>query len=134
AAGGWDSNDGRASGIGSCSLAASAKPGDVARVFVQKSHGSAPPADDSAPAIMVGPGTGVAPFRSFLEEREARKAKGRNWLFFGDQKRTTDFLYEDQIVDWQRRGLLARLDLAFSRDQADQVYVQHRMPDNAGEL
>ena len=83
---------------------------------------------------MVGPGTGIAPFRAFLEEREARGAKGPNWLFFGDQKRATDFLYEDQIVDWQRRGVLARLDLAFSRDQAEKIYVQHRMRENAAEL
>ena len=85
-------------GIGSCYLADFAKPGDVIPVFVQKSHGFAPPADDNAPIIMVGPGTGIAPFRAFLEEREARGAKGRNWLFFGDQKRVTDFLYEDQIA------------------------------------
>ncbi len=103
-------------------------------VFVQKSHGFAPPADDTLPAIMVGPGTGVAPFRAFLEEREARGAKGPNWLFFGEQKRATDFLYEDQIVDWQRRGVLAKLDLAFSRDQTEKVYVQHRMRENAAEL
>jgi len=83
---------------------------------------------------MVGPGTGIAPFRAFLEERDARDAKGRNWLFFGDQKRSTDFLYEDQIVDWQRRGVLSRLDLAFSRDQAEKVYVQTRMRENAAEL
>jgi sulfite reductase (NADPH) flavoprotein alpha-component len=83
---------------------------------------------------MVGPGTGIAPFRAFLEERDARGAKGRNWLFFGDQKRTTDFLYEDQIIDWQRRGVLSRLDLAFSRDQAEKIYVQTRMRENAAEL
>jgi sulfite reductase (NADPH) flavoprotein alpha-component len=130
----WNSNERQRTGIGSCYLADFAKPGDVVPVFVQKSHGFAPPADDGLPAIMVGPGTGIAPFRAFLEEREARNAKGRNWLFFGDQKRNTDFLYEDQIVDWQRRGLLARLDLAFSRDQADKVYVQHRMRENAAEL
>ena len=130
----WDSNDRTRTGIGSCYLADFAKPGDVVPVFVQKSHGFSPPADDNAPAIMVGPGTGVAPFRAFLEEREARKAKGRNWLFFGDQKRTTDFLYEDQIMDWQRRSVLHRLDTAFSRDQADKVYVQHRMLENAAEL
>jgi sulfite reductase (NADPH) flavoprotein alpha-component len=130
----WSCNERQRTGIGSCYLADFAKPGDVVPVFVQRSHGFAPPADDAAHAIMVGPGTGIAPFRAFLEEREARGAKGYNWLFFGDQKRTTDFLYEDQIVDWQRRGLLARLDLAFSRDQADKVYVQHRMRENAAEL
>ena len=72
--------------------------------------------------------------RAFLEEREARRAKGRNWLFFGDQKRATDFLYEDELIDWQRRGILTRLDTAFSRDQTDKIYVQHRMRENAREL
>jgi sulfite reductase (NADPH) flavoprotein alpha-component len=130
----WDAKDRTRTGIGSCYLADFAKPGDVIPVFVQKSHGFAPPADDNAPLIMVGPGTGIAPFRAFLEEREARGARGKNWLFFGDQKRTTDFLYEDQVIDWQRRGVLTRLDLAFSRDQAEKVYVQHRMRENAAEL
>jgi sulfite reductase (NADPH) flavoprotein alpha-component len=130
----WDAQDRTRTGIGSCYLADFAKPGDVIPVFVQKSHGFAPPADDAAPLIMVGPGTGIAPFRAFLEEREARGARGKNWLFFGDQKRTTDFLYEDQVIDWHRRGVLTRLDLAFSRDQADKVYVQHRMRENAAEL
>jgi sulfite reductase (NADPH) flavoprotein alpha-component len=130
----WDANDRTRTGIGSCYLADFAKSGDVIPVFVQKSHGFHPPLDDNAPAIMVGPGTGIAPFRAFLEEREVRGAKGRNWLFFGDQKRANDFLYEDQIVDWQRRGVLAKLDLAFSRDQAEKIYVQQRMRENAEEL
>ena len=135
----WDANDRQRTGIGSCYLADFARPGDVVPVFVQKSHGFAPPVDDAVPAIMVGPGTGIAPFRAFLEERDARSAAsgrkgGPNWLFFGDQKRATDFLYEDQIVDWQRRGVLSRLDLAFSRDQAEKVYVQHRMREAADEL
>lgn len=130
----WDANERTRTGIGSCYLADFAKPGDVIPVFVQKSHGFGPPADDAAPMIMVGPGTGIAPFRAFLEERDARGATGQNWLFFGDQRRATDFLYEDQVMDWQRRGLLARLDLAFSRDQAEKVYVQTRMRENAGEL
>ncbi len=130
----WDSDGRTRTGIGSCYLADFAKPGDVIPIFVQKSHGFSPPADDSAAAIMVGPGTGIAPFRAFLEEREARGAKGKNWLFFGDQKRTNDFLYEDQIMDWQRRGVLHRLDLAFSRDQAEKIYVQHRMQEAAAEL
>jgi sulfite reductase (NADPH) flavoprotein alpha-component len=130
----WDANDRTRTGIGSCYLADFAKPGDVIPVFVQKSHGFHPPVDDSAPAIMIGPGTGIAPFRAFLEEREARGAKGRNWLFFGDQKRSNDFLYEDQIVDWQRRGVLEKLDTAFSRDQVEKIYVQQRMRENAAEL
>ena len=84
--------------------------------------------------IMVGPGTGIAPFRAFLEERQILGATGKNWLFFGDQKRASDFLYEEQLCAWQRDGHLSRLDLAFSRDQAGKVYVQHRMLENAGEL
>ena len=130
----WDSNERQRHGIGSCYLADFAKPGDVIPVFVQKSHGFAPPAADDKAAIMVGPGTGIAPFRAFLEEREARGAKGKNWLFFGDQKRAADFLYEDQIADWQRRGVLHRLDLAFSRDQQEKIYVQTRMQQAAAEL
>ena len=135
----WHSNERQRTGIGSCYLADFAKPGDVVPVFVQKSHGFAPPADDQVPAIMVGPGTGIAPFRAFLEEREARAAAsgtkgGDNWLFFGDQRRATDFLYEDQLLDWQRRGVLTRLDLAFSRDQAEKVYVQTRMREQAAAL
>jgi sulfite reductase (NADPH) flavoprotein alpha-component len=130
----WDGPDRQRTGVGSCYLADFAKAGDVVPVFIQKSHGFGVPANDETPAIMVGPGTGIAPFRAFLEEREARGAKGRNWLFFGDQKRTTDFLYEDQVADWQRQGVLTRLDTAFSRDQAEKVYVQHRMRESAAEL
>jgi sulfite reductase (NADPH) flavoprotein alpha-component len=84
--------------------------------------------------IMVGPGTGIAPFRAFLEERQATSAKGKNWLFFGDQKRTHDFLYEDQVTGWLKDGHLTRLDTAFSRDQAEKVYVQNRMLDAASEV
>ena len=130
----WNGSDRQRTGVGSCYLADFAKPGDVVPVFIQKSHGFGVPTNDEAPAIMVGPGTGIAPFRAFLEEREERGAKGRNWLFFGDQKRATDFLYEDQVADWQRRGVLTRLDTAFSRDQAEKIYVQHRMRENAVEL
>jgi sulfite reductase (NADPH) flavoprotein alpha-component len=84
--------------------------------------------------IMVGPGTGIAPFRAFLQERQATGASGKNWLFFGDQTRAADFLYESQLTAWQKQALLTRLDLAFSRDQARKVYVQHLMLDNAAEL
>ena len=79
---------------------------------------------------MIGPGTGVAPFRGFMEEREAVGASGRNWLFFGEQSRQWGFYYEEEFADWQRRGLL-RLDLAFSRDQPEKIYVQHRMREAA---
>ena len=83
---------------------------------------------------MCGPGTGIAPFRAFIEEREAIGAKGRNWLFFGDQKRASDFLYQEQLEGWLANGHLARLDLAFSRDQEEKIYVQNRMIENAAEL
>jgi sulfite reductase (NADPH) flavoprotein alpha-component len=108
--------------------------GECARVFVQHSAHFRPPPDRTRPMIMVGPGTGIAPFRAFLEEREVTGAPGKNWLFFGDQRRATDFLYEEQITEWQRRGHLTHLDLAFSRDQSDKLYVQHRMLERAAEL
>ena len=83
---------------------------------------------------MVGPGTGLAPFRAFIQDRVASGATGRNWLFFGDQKRATDFLYEEEWQVHLERGQLSRLDVAFSRDQVEKVYVQDRMRQNAAEL
>jgi sulfite reductase (NADPH) flavoprotein alpha-component len=91
------------------------------------------PADPSTPMIMIGPGTGLAPFRGFLEEREAGGATGRNWLFFGEQSRSWGFYYEPELTAWEARGLL-RLDLAFSRDQPHKIYVQHRMREHARDL
>jgi sulfite reductase (NADPH) flavoprotein alpha-component len=102
-------------------------------VFVHSNKAFRPPAPD-APLIMVGPGTGIAPFRAFLEERRATAAKGKNWLFFGDQKSSTDFLYREELEAFHRDGLLTRLDLAWSRDQAEKVYVQQRILENAAEL
>ena len=84
--------------------------------------------------IMVGPGTGIAPFRAFLEERRAAGAKGKNWLLFGDQHAATDFLYHDELEQMMRNGLLTHLHTAFSRDQAEKLYVQHRMLEHANEL
>ena len=83
---------------------------------------------------MVGPGTGIAPFRAFLEERQATGARGDNWLFFGEQRRALDFLYQEQLEGMHKDGVLTRLDTAFSRDQARKVYVQDRMQENAAEL
>jgi sulfite reductase (NADPH) flavoprotein alpha-component len=103
-------------------------------VFVQKSTGFRLPAGGDTPVIMVGPGTGVAPFRAFLHERQASGAKGRNWLFFGEQRSATDFYYRDELEAMQRSGCLAKLCTAFSRDQADKLYVQHRMMETAAEL
>jgi sulfite reductase (NADPH) flavoprotein alpha-component len=92
------------------------------------------PDDNSLPMIMVGPGTGLAPFRAFLQEREYRGATGKNWLFFGDRNAATDFMYRDEIEAMQANGLLTRLDLAFSRDQAEKIYVQDRMREHGAEL
>jgi len=102
-------------------------------VFVSDSHFGVPE-DKAKDIIMVGPGTGIAPFRAFLQERVATGATGRNWLFFGDQHRATDYLYEEEWMQWQAQGQLARVDLAFSRDQILKVYVQDRMRENAAEL
>jgi sulfite reductase (NADPH) flavoprotein alpha-component len=103
-------------------------------VFVHKSPSFKLPADGSKPIIMVGPGTGVAPFRAFLEERRAVAATGRNWLFFGDQKAACDFLYREELEAMKGDGFLTRLDTAFSRDQAQKIYVQDRLMENAGEI
>lgn len=121
-------------GVASTFLADRLPPGESTGLFIQKAAHFRLPVDGSVPVIMVGPGTGIAPFRAFLEEREATGATGQNWLFFGDQRRATDFLYEDQLTEWQRNGHLSRLDLAFSRDQQDKLYVQHLMMQNAAEF
>lgn len=91
-------------------------------------------APDEKDMIMIGPGTGIAPFRAFLSEREARMAEGRNWLFFGDRNFSTDFLYQTEIQDWLESGLLSRFNAAFSRDQEEKLYVQHRMQQHAAAL
>ncbi len=106
---------------------------NVLPVFVSNSH-FGPPANDAAPMIMVGPGTGIAPFRSFLQHRDTRKAAGKNWLFFGDQHQASDFLYEDEFADYQKRGVLAELSTAWSRDQANKIYVQDRMRERGADL
>jgi sulfite reductase (NADPH) flavoprotein alpha-component len=102
-------------------------------VFVSDSH-FGPPADGTKDAIMVGPGTGIAPFRAFVQDRIASGATGRNWVFFGDQKHATDFLYEEEWRDYVAKGAVHRLDLAWSRDQLLKVYVQDKMRENAAEL
>ncbi len=121
-------------GVASTFLAERTASGGAVPVFVQPAHSFRLPKSNDAPMIMIGPGTGVAPFRAFLQERRALGAKGRNWLFFGDQRRASDFLYEDEITGFRRDGLLSELDLAFSRDQAERVYVQQRMRERAKEL
>jgi sulfite reductase (NADPH) flavoprotein alpha-component len=103
-------------------------------VFVHSNKAFRPPTDNNLPMIMVGPGTGIAPFRAFIEERRARGAKGKNWLFFGDQKSASDFLYREELEAYVADGSLSRLSTAFSRDQAEKIYVQNRMIENAAEL
>jgi sulfite reductase (NADPH) flavoprotein alpha-component len=102
-------------------------------VFVAHSH-FGPPEGSASDAIMVGPGTGIAPFRAFVQDRAATGATGRNWLFFGDQRRSTDYLYEEEWSGHLAGGRLARLDTAFSRDQAGKIYVQDRLRENAAEV
>jgi sulfite reductase (NADPH) flavoprotein alpha-component len=121
-------------GVCSTFLADRVSPDGSVPVFVQPSHGFRLPSDSNVPVIMVGPGTGIAPFRAFLEEREATGATGRNWLFFGAQHQSTDFLYREQLESWSASGHLNRLSLAFSRDQVEKIYVQHRMLEQGADL
>ena len=121
-------------GVASTFLAERARPGAAVPVFVQPAHAFHLPQNNDAPLIMIGPGTGVAPFRAFLQERRMLGARGRNWLFFGDRHRASDFLYEEEITAFHASGLLSALDLAFSRDQDERVYVQQRMRERAKEL
>ena len=107
---------------------------DKVRIFTQPTSHFRLPDDSNVPVIMVGPGTGVAPFRAFLQERQATGATGRNWLLFGEQKAASDFYYRDELLAWQRDGHLTRLDTAFSRDQAEKIYVQQRMLEQGAQL
>ncbi|MAU19212.1 MAG: molybdopterin oxidoreductase [Martelella sp.] len=120
-------------GVASAFLAdrAAAEP---VRVSVKRQAHFRPPADPDTPAIMVGPGTGIAPFRAFLQDREAAGAGGPNWLFFGEHSRDSGYYYSDEIEAWLKGGLLTRFDTAFSRDQAEKIYVQHRMAENGREI
>jgi sulfite reductase (NADPH) flavoprotein alpha-component len=121
-------------GAASTHLADRLAEGDSVAVYVEPNTRFHLPDDDGTDIIMIGPGTGVAPFRAFVEEREARGATGRNWLFFGDRTFADDFLYQ---LEWQRHlksGALTRLDLAFSRDQAHKLYVQDRIREHGAEV
>ncbi|KAB2853739.1 MAG: sulfite reductase subunit alpha, partial [Sphingopyxis terrae] len=114
-------------GVASTFLAGRVDSGAKVKVYVQASHGFGLPSDANAPIIMIGPGTGVAPFRAFLHERAATKSPGRNWLFFGHQRSDCDFFYADEFNAMKSSGLLTRLSLAWSRDGANKFYVQDRM-------
>ncbi|MEM0966259.1 MAG: flavodoxin domain-containing protein [Verrucomicrobiota bacterium] len=121
--------------FGVCSDFLSLAPeGSEVMVYTHANKNFRPPEDLSQDAIMIGPGTGIAPFRAFMEDRIAKEASGRNWLFFGDQKCATDFLYRDTLEQWFKDGKLQRLDTAFSRDQKEKIYVQDRMREQGAEL
>ena len=104
------------------------------KVYVEHNKHFALPEDGNTPVIMVGPGTGIAPFRAFLQQRENDGSKGKNWLFFGNPNFTQDFLYQVELQKYVKSGLLEKISLAFSRDQAEKVYVQHRMLEHGEEL
>jgi len=124
---------GKRKGVSSTFLADRAEDCEVP-IFLQPSRHFRVPADGDVPIIMIGPGTGVAPFRAFLQERQARGDQGKNWLFFGEQHAATDFYYRDELQGMQKSGLLTHLSLAFSRDQAEKIYVQHRIRQQGAEL
>ncbi|KKO45159.1 sulfite reductase [NADPH] flavoprotein alpha-component [Arsukibacterium ikkense] len=108
--------------------------GDKVRVFIEQNNNFRLPANDDTPVIMIGPGTGIAPFRAFLQERDARGASGKNWLFFGNPHFTQDFLYQTELQGYLKQGLLSKLDVAFSRDHAEKVYVQDKLRKHAAEV
>jgi sulfite reductase (NADPH) flavoprotein alpha-component len=121
-------------GVCSGHLGERAPVGGTMPIFLHENKAFRLPEDTDAPVIMIGPGTGIAPFRAFLEHRQALGEKGEMWLFFGEQRRVSDFLYEQQFAEMQKQGVLTRLDTAFSRDQGKKVYVQDRMQENAADL
>ncbi|MFS0636116.1 assimilatory sulfite reductase (NADPH) flavoprotein subunit [Mesobacillus foraminis] len=121
---------------GVCSIFAAERlqPGDSVPVYIQHNDNFKLPESPDTPIIMVGPGTGVAPFRAFMQEREEIGAEGKSWMFFGDQHFVTDFLYQTEWQKWLKDGVLTRMDVAFSRDGEEKVYVQHRMLEQSKEL
>lgn len=130
----WQAEGREHQGVCSTFLADRVIEGGKVGIFVSPNKAFRIPDNDDAPMIMVGPGTGIAPFRAFLEERQVRNAKGQNWLFFGDQTRAADFIYEEQLLEMQNSGLLTRLDLAFSRDQNEKIYVQTKMHEQGANI
>jgi len=121
-------------GVASTFLGERVAPGERVKVYVQKAHGFRLPDNPDAPVVMIGPGAGVAPFRAFLQERQAVGARGRNWLFFGHQHRRCDFFYEDEFEAMRKSGFLTHMSLAWSRDGERKVYVQDRMREAGAEL
>lgn len=121
-------------GVCSYECAENKQIGEHLSVYIQQNDNFKLPADPKTPLIMIGPGTGVAPFRAFLEEREELNCEGETWLFFGDQHYVTDFLYQIEWQQWLDNGTLTRIDLAFSRDSEEKIYVQHRMIENSNAI
>ncbi|MCS0653652.1 assimilatory sulfite reductase (NADPH) flavoprotein subunit [Cytobacillus firmus] len=130
----YDAHGRERKGVCSILCAERLQPGDTLPVFIQHNENFKLPENPETPIIMVGPGTGIAPFRSFMQEREENGAEGKSWLFFGDQHFVTDFLYQTEWQKWLKDGVLSKVDVAFSRDDDEKVYVQHRMQENSREL
>ena len=130
----WNSNDREHLGVCSTFLADRVDVDEKVGVFVSPNKAFRIPNNNDAPMIMVGPGTGIAPFRAFLEERQCIGAEGTNWLFFGDQTRSSDYIYEEELAALKDSGVISRLDLAFSRDQDEKIYVQHKMSEHGEDL
>ncbi|MCY7440868.1 MULTISPECIES: assimilatory sulfite reductase (NADPH) flavoprotein subunit [Bacillus] len=130
----YDAHGRERQGVCSILCAERLQPGDTLPVYIQHNQNFKLPQDPDAPIIMVGPGTGIAPFRSFMQEREELGANGKSWLFFGDQHFVTDFLYQTEWQKWLKDGVLTKMDVAFSRDTEEKVYVQHQMKKQSKEL
>lgn len=130
----YDAHGRERQGVCSILCAERVQPGDTLPVYIQHNQNFKLPQDPDAPIIMVGPGTGIAPFRSFMQEREEMGANGKSWLFFGDQHFVTDFLYQTEWQKWLKDGVLTKMDVAFSRDTEEKVYVQHQMKKQSKEL
>ncbi len=132
----YETHGRRRKGVASTFLAERVHDDARVPVFIHSAKGFRPPEDPNTPMIMVGPGTGVAPFRAYLQERRVTGALGKNWLLFGEQRRASDYLYGEEFEAMRADGFLTRLDTAFSRDQEKKIYVQHRMlePENAREI
>ncbi|MDR0125636.1 assimilatory sulfite reductase (NADPH) flavoprotein subunit [Bacillus zhangzhouensis] len=130
----YDAHGRERQGVCSILCAERLEPGDTLPVYIQHNQNFKLPENPDAPIIMVGPGTGIAPFRSFMQEREEVGANGKSWLFFGDQHFVTDFLYQTEWQKWLKDGVLTKMDVAFSRDSEEKVYVQHQMKKQSKEL
>ncbi|AOC56560.1 assimilatory sulfite reductase (NADPH) flavoprotein subunit [Bacillus pumilus] len=130
----YDAHGRERQGVCSILCAERLEPGDTLPVYIQHNQNFKLPENPDAPIIMVGPGTGIAPFRSFMQEREEIGANGKSWLFFGDQHFVTDFLYQTEWQKWLKDGVLTKMDVAFSRDSEEKVYVQHQMKKQSKEL